>query len=139
MTEQIFTGFPTRRLRRLRKHDFSRRLVAENKLTVDDLIYPVFIIEGENYREPVPSMPKVERLTIDQLLIEAGLLVKYGVPVIALFPVVEQDKKSLMAEEAYNPIGATCGKSAEISLSAIGCINRCGVRSLYVAWTRWDY
>ena len=105
MTEQIFTGFPTRRLRRLRKHDFSRRLVAENKLTVDDLIYPVFIIEGENYREPVPSMPKVERLTIDQLLIEAGLLVKYGVPVIALFPVVEQDKKSLMAEEAYNPNG----------------------------------
>ncbi|MFZ7173339.1 porphobilinogen synthase [[Pasteurella] aerogenes] len=105
MTEQIFTGFPTRRLRRLRKHDFSRRLVAENKLTVDDLIYPVFIIEGENYREPVPSMPKVERLTIDQLLIEAGLLVKYCVPVIALFPVVEQDKKSLMAEEAYNPNG----------------------------------
>ena len=105
MTEQIFTGFPTRRLRRLRKHDFSRRLVAENKLTVDDLIYPVFIIEGENYREPVPSMPKVERLTIDQLLIEAGLLVKYGVPVIALFPVVGQDKKSLMAEEAYNPNG----------------------------------
>lgn len=105
MTEQIFTGFPTRRLRRLRKHDFSRRLVSENKLTVDDLIYPVFIIEGENYREPVPSMPKVERLTIDQLLIEAGLLVKYGVPVIALFPVVEQDKKSLMAEEAYNPDG----------------------------------
>ena len=105
MTQQIFTGFPVRRLRRLRKHDFSRRLVAENKLTADDLIYPVFILEGENYREPVPSMPGVERLTIDQLLIEAGLLVKYGVPVIALFPVVEQSKKSLMAEEAYNPNG----------------------------------
>lgn len=105
MTQQIFTGFPVRRLRRLRKHDFSRRLVAENKLTADDLIYPVFILEGENYREPVPSMPGVERLTIDQLLIEAGLLVKYGVPVIALFPVVEQSKKSLMAEEAYNSNG----------------------------------
>lgn len=105
MTQQIFTGFPARRLRRLRKHDFSRRLVAENKLTADDLIYPVFILEGENYREPVPSMPGVERLTIDQLLIEAGLLVKYGVPVISLFPVIEQDKKSLMAEEAYNPNG----------------------------------
>ena len=105
MTQQIFAGFPVRRLRRLRKHDFSRRLVAENKLTADDLIYPVFILEGENYREPVPSMPGVERLTIDQLLIEAGLLVKYGVPVIALFPVVEQSKKSLMAEEAYNPNG----------------------------------
>lgn len=105
MTQQIFAGFPVRRLRRLRKHDFSRRLVAENKLTADDLIYPVFILEGENYREPVPSMPGVERLTIDQLLIEAGLLVKYGVPVIALFPVIEQSKKSLMAEEAYNPNG----------------------------------
>ena len=105
MTQQIFTGFPTRRLRRMRKQDFSRRLMAEHKLTVDDLIYPVFIIEGENHREAVPSMPNVERLTIDQLLIEAGLLVKYGVPVIALLPVVEQAKKSLMAEEAYNPNG----------------------------------
>ncbi|PJG83616.1 porphobilinogen synthase [Caviibacterium pharyngocola] len=105
MTEQIFTGFPARRLRRMRKADFSRRLMAENKLSVDDLIYPVFIIEGENHREPVPSMPKIERLTLDQLLIEAGLLVKYGVPVIALFPVIDQEKKSLNAEEAYNPNG----------------------------------
>ncbi|OOF64259.1 porphobilinogen synthase [Rodentibacter sp. Ppn85] len=105
MTQQIFTGFPARRLRRLRKQDFSRRLVAENKLTADDLIYPVFILEGENYREPVPSMPGVERLTIDQLLVEAGLLVKYGVPVISLFPVIEAGKKSLMTEEAYNPNG----------------------------------
>ncbi|WP_373101008.1 MULTISPECIES: porphobilinogen synthase [Pasteurellaceae] len=105
MTEQIIGGFPARRLRRMRKYDFSRRLMAEHKLTVDDLIYPVFIIEGENRREPVPSMPKVERLTIDQLLIEAGLLVKYGVPVIALFPVVGQAKKSLDAQEAYNPDG----------------------------------
>ncbi|WP_040977034.1 porphobilinogen synthase [Necropsobacter massiliensis] len=105
MTEQIIGGFPARRLRRMRKHDFSRRLMAENKLTVDDLIYPVFIIEGENRREAVPSMPRVERLTVDQLLIEAGLLVKYGVPVIALFPVVGQEHKSLGAEEAYNPDG----------------------------------
>lgn len=105
MTQQIFTGFPQRRLRRMRKHDFSRRLMAENTLTADDLIYPVFILEGENLREPVPSMPGVERLTIDQLLIEAELLVKYGVPVIALFPVIDQSKKSLMAEEAYNPDG----------------------------------
>lgn len=105
MTQQYFTGYPVRRLRRMRKNDFSRRLMAENKLTADDLIYPVFIMEGENQRQPVPSMPKVERLTIDQLLVEAGLLVKYGVPVIALFPVIEQDKKSLLAEEAYNPNG----------------------------------
>ena len=60
--------------------------MAENTLTANDLIYPVFIIEGENHREPVPSMPKVERLTIDQLLIEAGLLVKYGVPSDFIIP-----------------------------------------------------
>lgn len=105
MTQFITSAFPTRRLRRLRKHDFSRRLVAENQLTVNDLIYPVFVIEGENQRVKVPSMPGVERLTIDQLLVEAGLLVKYGVPAIALFPVVGDEKKSLMAEEAYNPEG----------------------------------
>lgn len=105
MTQFITSAFPTRRLRRLRKHDFSRRLVAENQLTVNDLIYPVFVIEGENQRVKVPSMPGVERLTIDQLLVEAGLLVKYGVPAIALFPVVGDEKKSLMAEEAYNAEG----------------------------------
>lgn len=105
MTQQIFSQFPERRMRRMRKQDFSRRLMAENKLSVDDLIYPVFVIEGENQSEAVPSMPGVERLTIDQLLIEAGELVKYGVPMIALFPVVPQEKKSLMAEEAYNPHG----------------------------------
>ena len=101
----IQSQFPVRRMRRLRKHDFSRRLVTENQLTVNDLIYPVFVIEGENQRVPVPSMPGVERLTIDQLLVEAGLLVKYGVPLIALFPVVGDERKSLMAEEAYNPEG----------------------------------
>lgn len=105
MTQYLNTVFPQRRMRRLRKHNFSRRLVAENQLTTNDLIYPVFVIEGENHREAVPSMPGVERLTIDQLLIEAGLLVKYGVPMIALFPVVGEAKKSLMAEEAYNPEG----------------------------------
>ncbi|SUB37417.1 delta-aminolevulinic acid dehydratase [Pasteurella multocida] len=95
MTQQIFASFPQRRLRRMRKQAFSRRLMAENKLSVEDLIYPVFIIEGEKQREPVPSMPGVERLTIDELLIEAELLVKYGVPVIALFPVIAQEKKIL--------------------------------------------
>lgn len=105
MTQYLSTSFPAHRPRRLRKHDFSRRLVAENTLTVSDLIYPVFIIEGENQRVKVPSMPGVERLTLDQLLIEAELLVKYGVPAIALFPVVGDAKKSLVAEEAYNPDG----------------------------------
>ncbi|MDD0823382.1 porphobilinogen synthase [Mannheimia sp. AT1] len=101
----IQSQYPVRRMRRLRKHDFSRRLVAENQLTANDLIYPVFVIEGENQRVSVPSMPGVERLTIDQLLVEAAELVKYGVPAVALFPVVGESKKSLMAEEAYNPEG----------------------------------
>lgn len=105
MTQFLTANFPANRMRRLRKHEFSRRLVAENRINVEDLIYPVFVIEGENQRVSVPSMPGVERLTIDQLLVEAELLVKYGVPAIALFPVVGEEKKSLMAEEAYNPEG----------------------------------
>ena len=105
MTEQVFGGFPSRRLRRLRKHDFSRRLVRENTLTVDDLIYPVFVLPGFQRREAVPSMPGIERLSIDLLLEEAAELVQLGVPLIALFPVVNSSQKTLLAEEAYNPEG----------------------------------
>lgn len=97
--------FPGRRMRRIRRHDFSRRLVAENQLTVNDLIYPVFVMEGTNHRQEVPSMPGVYRMTIDVLLKEAEAIAKLGVPVLSLFPVVEADKKSLYAEEAYNPDG----------------------------------
>ncbi|WP_417615723.1 porphobilinogen synthase [Oceanisphaera sp.] len=105
MTQQIFGGFHSRRLRRTRKHDFSRRLVREHRLTVDDLIYPVFVLPGVGRREAVESMPGIDRLSIDLLLEEAAELVKLGVPLIALFPVVEANQKSLMAEEAYNPEG----------------------------------
>ncbi len=105
MTQQVFGGFPSRRLRRLRKHDFSRRLVRENTLTVDDLIYPVFVLPGLQRREAVASMPGIERLSIDLLLEEAAELVQLGVPLIALFPVVNASQKSLLAEEAYNPEG----------------------------------
>ena len=98
-------AFPGRRLRRVRKHDFSRRLVRENQLTVNDLIYPVFVLEGEGQREAVASMPGVDRLSIDLLLIEAAELVELGVPAIALFPVTPLAQKSLLAEEAYNPDG----------------------------------
>lgn len=97
--------FPGRRMRRIRRHDFSRRLVAENQLTVNDLIYPVFVMEGTNHRQEVPSMPGVYRMTIDVLLTEAEEIAKLGVPVLSLFPVIEADKKSLYAEEAYNPDG----------------------------------
>ena len=98
-------AFPGRRLRRVRKHDFSRRLVRENQLTVNDLIYPVFVLEGEGQRDAVASMPGVDRLSIDLLLIEAAELVELGVPAIALFPVTPLAQKSLLAEEAYNPDG----------------------------------
>ncbi|MCA6220522.1 porphobilinogen synthase [Photorhabdus antumapuensis] len=97
--------FPGRRMRRLRCHDFSRRLVAENQLTVNDLIYPVFVMEGTNRRQEVPSMPGVYRLTMDLLLKEAEEIARLGIPVLSLFPVIEADKKSLDAEEAYNPDG----------------------------------
>ncbi|MCU1794945.1 porphobilinogen synthase [Pectobacterium polaris] len=97
--------FPGRRMRRIRRHDFSRRLVAENQLTVNDLIYPVFVMEGTNHRQEVPSMPGVYRMTIDVLLKEAEEIAKLGVPVLSLFPVIEADKKSLYAEEAYNTDG----------------------------------
>lgn len=97
--------FPGRRMRRVRRHDFSRRLVAENQLTVNDLIYPVFVMEGQNRQEEVSSMPGVYRMTIDLLLKEAEAVAKLGVPVLSLFPVIESAGKSLHAEEAYNPNG----------------------------------
>lgn len=97
--------FPFVRMRRMRKDDFSRRLMREHRLSADDLIYPMFVIEGQNTREAVPSMPGVERVTIDLLLKEAAELVELGIPMLALFPVVGEAKKSLLAEEAYNPDG----------------------------------
>lgn len=92
-------------MRRLRTADWSRRLTQENQLTISDLIYPVFVHEGNNTREAVPSMPGVDRLSIDLLVEEAREVAALGIPVIALFPVVPQPKKSLAGEEAYNPDG----------------------------------
>lgn len=102
----FFTGqYPQRRLRRNRAHDFSRRLVAQNHLTVNDLIYPVFIVEGKNITQSVSSMPNVNRMSIDVLLKEAEEVVKLGIPVLALFPAIDASKKSLLAQEAYNENG----------------------------------
>lgn len=97
--------FPATRLRRNRRDDFSRRLVRENTLTVDDLILPVFVLDGENRREEVPSMPGVERLSIDLLLEAAQGWVELGIPALALFPVTPVEKKSLDGAEAWNPDG----------------------------------
>ena len=105
MSSSNSSYFPATRLRRMRQHDFSRRLMAENQLTVDDLIYPMFIIEGSNQRETIASMPGIERITLDLLVTEAHELAALGIPAIALFPVTPLDKKSLQAEEAWNPDG----------------------------------
>lgn len=97
--------FPYSRLRRMRADDFSRRLMRENHVSTDDLIYPMFILEGEQQREEVASMPGVFRVSIDLLLKEAAELVSLGVPAIALFPVTPLEKKSLDAKEAWNEDG----------------------------------
>lgn len=97
--------FPITRMRRMRKDAFSRRLMSENVLTTQDLIYPMFVIEGHNQREPVKSMPDIERLSIDLLILEAQALFELGIPMIALFPVPNPDTKTLEATEAYNPDG----------------------------------
>ncbi|MBI3897998.1 MAG: porphobilinogen synthase [Gammaproteobacteria bacterium] len=98
-------GFPRIRLRRMRRDDFSRRLMREHHLHADDLIQPVFVIEGKDRAEPIASMPDIERLTLDRLLPYAEELQALGVPAIALFPVVPSSKKDNKAKEAYNPKG----------------------------------
>jgi porphobilinogen synthase len=98
-------AFPRQRPRRLRRDDFSRRLVRETCLTVDDLIYPLFVLESDQRREPVTSMPGVERLSIDLLLEECQEAVQLGIPAIAIFPVTPLAQKSLDAAEAFNPEG----------------------------------
>ncbi|RUO76781.1 porphobilinogen synthase [Pseudidiomarina taiwanensis] len=97
--------FPFRRLRRLRRHDFSRRLVAENQLSAADLIYPMFVIPGEDRSEAVPSMPGVERLTIDRLVTVCREAYQLGIPMVALFPVTPASDKSLTAEAAWDDEG----------------------------------
>ena len=97
--------FPAIRMRRMRRDDFSRRLMRENVLSTDDLIYPVFVLPGEGQRQSVASMPGVERLSVDLLLAVAEQALELGVPALALFPVVEAGKKSEQAEEAWNPEG----------------------------------
>ncbi|MCG8311675.1 MAG: porphobilinogen synthase, partial [Pseudomonadales bacterium] len=97
--------FPATRMRRMRKDDFSRRLMRETSLSVNDLIYPMFVLEGQGQREKVPSMPGVERVSLDELAKEAKQLQQLGVPAIAIFPVTAAEKKSLDAKEAYNPNG----------------------------------
>ncbi len=106
--------FPQKRMRRVRKDDFSRRMVRETALTSDDLIYPVFVIEGENRVQLVPSMPGVERMTLDKLLPVAERCLKLGVPAMALFPVIEPNLKTPDGAEAMNAKGLVPRVVAEL-------------------------
>ena len=99
------SAYPITRMRRMRRDDFSRRLMRENTLTPNDLIWPVFVLEGQGQREAVPSMPGVERLSIDLLVEAAREAYQLGIPVMALFPVTPMEVKSLDAREAFNPDG----------------------------------
>ncbi len=102
---QAFSGYPFTRMRRMRRDDFSRRLMRETRVTPDDLIYPVFVLEGEGQREPVASMPGIERVSVDLLVQEAKEAHALGIPALALFPVTPAAAKSEDAAEAYNPDG----------------------------------
>lgn len=97
--------FPETRLRRMRRDDFSRRLMRETQLTTDSLIYPMFVLEGHQEREKIASMPGIERLSIDLLVAEVKHLHRLGIPAVALFPVTPANAKSEFAEEAFNPNG----------------------------------
>ncbi len=97
--------FPKVRMRRMRRDDFSRRLMRENVLTANDLIYPVFVLDGSSRTEAVNSMPGIERMTLDRLLPVAERALKLGIPALALFPVIDVSLKSPGAEEAWNPDG----------------------------------
>ncbi|MCY3749928.1 MAG: porphobilinogen synthase [Gammaproteobacteria bacterium] len=113
-------NFPALRMRRMREHDFTRRMIRENSLSVADLIYPVFIIEGENRREPVPAMPGVERLSIDLLLEEASNCAQLKIPALALFPVTPEQKKSADGREAWNPDGLVQSAARELKAAIPG-------------------
>ena len=102
---QVLGKYPGRRMRRLRRDEFSRRLVAESRLSVEDLIYPVFLLEGHNRVEPVASLPGLSRRSLDKLFEEAERCVALGIPAMALFPVISPALKTPAAEEAYNPDG----------------------------------
>ena len=98
-------AYPATRMRRMRRHDFSRRLMQESQLTHSDLIYPMFVIDGVGVRAPVASMPGIDRLSIDQLIKEAGESASLGIPAVVLFPVIDSQQKSTDAREAWNEDG----------------------------------
>ncbi|HNT49542.1 MAG TPA: thiamine pyrophosphate-dependent enzyme [Cyclobacteriaceae bacterium] len=104
--------FPSTRMRRNRRHDWSRRLVAENHLLVDDLIWPIFVHEGRKTRSPVPSMPGVDRLSVDLLADAVGEAAELGIPAVAIFPATDPALKTADAKEALDALTKLCTKNA---------------------------
>ena len=102
---KAFARYPAARPRRMRKDPFSRRLMRENRFSADDLIQPLFVLEGTGAREPVPSMPGIERLSVDLLVAEARRVAVLGIPAVVLFPVTPGARRSEDAAEAFNPEG----------------------------------
>lgn len=98
-------AYPATRMRRMRRDDFSRRMMRESQLTPADLIYPMFVLEGNRVRQPVASMPGIDRVSIDELIKDAGHAAELGIPAVVLFPFIGSDGKSLDASEAWNPEG----------------------------------
>jgi porphobilinogen synthase len=117
-------SFPSTRMRRMRRDEFSRRLMRETHLSVDSLIYPIFVVEGKGVRQPVASMPGIERLSVDQLVRECESLMKLKIPAIALFPVTPEAKKTLDAREAWNPdaIAQTAVRTVKKEFPTLGVI-----------------
>jgi porphobilinogen synthase len=124
MTGSFAHSFPRTRMRRMRRDEFSRRLMRETHLSVDALIYPIFVVEGHNQRQPVGSMPGIDRLSVDELLRECETLVRLRIPAIALFPVIPPEKKSLDGREAWNPqgIAQTAVRAVKKEFPALGLI-----------------
>jgi len=122
--DQNEAGYPLQRMRRMRHDAFSRRLMRESALSVDDLIYPMFVVEGKEKREPVASMPGVERLSLDRLVEEAAHIRQLGIPAIALFPVTPAEKKTADAAEAHNPkaLVQRCVRAVKKNCPDIGVI-----------------
>jgi porphobilinogen synthase len=116
--------YPRVRMRRMRRDAFSRRLMRETRLSTDDLIYPLFVVEGRGQRVPVPSMPGVERVSVDELVKEAHELVALGIPALALFPVPDSASKSLDGREAWNPEGLVqrAVRAVKAAVPALGVI-----------------
>src|SRR5688572_31459758 len=102
---KILGSYPRRRMRRNRRDEFSRRLMREHRLSTDDLIYPVFVIDGKRRTQSVASMPGIKRYTIDKLLAHAEQCLELGIPALALFPAIENSLKSADGREAANPNG----------------------------------